>query len=133
MVGFYAFADASKPIRTDLDNELVGEYSKFRIPVLRYTLITITITKDARWFSREEVQDGLAHKLGSTITRQEHKKFDADEEDKDVHKDAKAVALDKPPAFRVPPRTAIAGILIRDWADGKIGAGGWSALQRGNL
>lgn len=25
MVGFYAFADSSKPIRTDLDNELVGK------------------------------------------------------------------------------------------------------------
>lgn len=26
MVGFYATADSSQPIRTDLDNELEGEY-----------------------------------------------------------------------------------------------------------
>lgn len=26
MVGFYAHADSNKPIRTDLDNELVGKY-----------------------------------------------------------------------------------------------------------
>ena len=75
----------------------------------------------------------LAHKLGTTITRQEHKKFDADEDSKDAHKDASVVNQDEPPAFRVPPLTAIAGVLIRDWADGKIGAGGWVALQRGNL
>jgi hypothetical protein len=25
MLGFYARADASKPIRTDLDNELIGQ------------------------------------------------------------------------------------------------------------
>lgn len=27
MVGFYARADSTKPIRTDLDNELAGKYS----------------------------------------------------------------------------------------------------------
>lgn len=26
MLGFYATADSSKPIRTDLDNELEGDY-----------------------------------------------------------------------------------------------------------
>lgn len=30
MVGFYARADASKPIRVDLDNELVGESLRFQ-------------------------------------------------------------------------------------------------------
>lgn len=27
MVGFYARGDSTQPIRTDLDNELVGEYA----------------------------------------------------------------------------------------------------------
>ena len=26
MVGYYAFADSREPVRTDLDNELVGEF-----------------------------------------------------------------------------------------------------------
>ncbi|KAI5118889.1 hypothetical protein M0805_003564 [Coniferiporia weirii] len=110
MVGFYSFADSSQPIRTDLDNELV----------------------DARWFTRAEVQAVVAHKHGSTISRQEHKKFDAED---DADKDGEKVHVeDTHPPFRVPPLTAIAGVLIRDWASGKIGAGGpGSAQQKGNL
>jgi hypothetical protein len=27
MVGYYAFADSTKPVRTDLDNELVGMFA----------------------------------------------------------------------------------------------------------
>ncbi|KAH8118956.1 NUDIX hydrolase domain-like protein [Phellopilus nigrolimitatus] len=109
MVGFYAFADSSQPIRIDLDNELV----------------------DARWFTRAEVQAVLTHKLGSVLTKQDQKRFDADEADKDSEK-AAAAAVELPP-FRVPPPSAIAGVLIRDWASGKIAAGESSAPQKGNL
>ena len=40
------------------------------------------------------------------------------------------------PPFRLPAVSAIAGVLIRDWADGKIGFPQESAkvtMQRGNL
>lgn len=69
MVGFYARADSTRPIRTDLDNELI----------------------DARWFTRQEV---LAV-LNRTSSRES--------------------------LFELPPKTAIAGVLIRDWAEGRIG------------
>ena len=99
----------------------------------------------------------LSHKKGSVITRQENKIFDNHEKDKKPS-DGNAVAngqsrdkqssetskvaeppassesvAEKMPAFRVPPATAIAGVLIRDWANGKIGAGGWNSLKKGNL
>ncbi|KAL5528609.1 NPY1_1 [Sanghuangporus sanghuang] len=135
MVGFYAFADSSKPVRVDLDNELV----------------------DARWYTREEILNVLSHKKGSIITRQEQKIFDNHDIDKkplntDTNARANERSTDKQstempqtverpaepepekmPAFRLPPATAIAGVLIRDWANGKIGAGGWNALKKGNL
>ncbi|KAL5523499.1 hypothetical protein ACEPAG_7672 [Sanghuangporus baumii] len=118
MVGFYAFADSSKPVRVDLDNELA----------------------DARWYTREEVLNVLSHTKGSIITRQENKIFDNHDNDKkplnaDTNTTSQTVEPEpeKMPAFRVPPETAIAGILIRDWANGKIGAGGWNALKKGNL
>lgn len=78
----------------------------------------------------------LAHKQGSTITRQENKLFD--NHDTDKSKDAQSAETaatagqpDALPAFRVPPATAIAGVLIRDWAAGKFGA--WDAGKSSNL
>ncbi|KAG1753336.1 NUDIX hydrolase domain-like protein [Suillus lakei] len=69
MVGYYATADSSAPIRTDLDNEL----------------------EDARWYTREEVLAVLRHSSGTR---------------------------DEPP-FKMPAPTAIAGVLIQHWAEGK--------------
>lgn len=47
---------------------------------------------------------------------------------------APGVNAEEPP-FRLPPTTAIAGVLIRDWVDGKIGFPKESetVAQRGNL
>lgn len=72
MVGYYATADSSAPIRTDLDNEL----------------------EDARWFTKEEV---LA-----------------------VLRQSAEVNNDSEPAFKIPAPTALAGVLIQYWADGKV-------------
>lgn len=104
MVGCYAFADSSQTIRTDLDNEL----------------------SEARWFTRGEVRAALAHPQGTVIRRGEYKQLDdnATEERPPDKTDG-----DSPP-FRVPPRTAIAGVLISDWATGKYGAG---ETIKGNL
>ncbi|KAJ7503053.1 NUDIX hydrolase domain-like protein [Mycena galericulata] len=113
MVGFYARADASQPIRVDLDNELI----------------------DARWYTRAEVLEVLNHKLGSNIAPADHKKFDDVANGTTTSKDAVQavpVVVDEPP-FRVPPTTAIAGVLIREWAFGKIKFPPAQSVQKGNL
>ncbi|KAG7091163.1 hypothetical protein E1B28_010216 [Marasmius oreades] len=132
MVGYYARADSTKPVRTDLDNELV----------------------DARWYTREEIFAVLNHQTG---TRLDYKKFSQHESQQDqeqilaiqkqqqqwrlqqqqqpggagalAHSHPHIVAKEQAennnvpeavlggePDFRVPPATAIAGVLIRDWA-----------------
>ncbi|KAF7296033.1 hypothetical protein MKEN_01418300 [Mycena kentingensis (nom. inval.)] len=103
MVGFYARADSTQPIRTDLDNELV----------------------DAGWYTRAEVLAVLNHKLGTRIGAADHRKFD--EAVNGVAPNANATAVEpvvvqqeEEPAFRVPPTTAIAGVLIREWAFGMV-------------
>ncbi|KAK1234594.1 NADH pyrophosphatase [Marasmius sp. AFHP31] len=142
MVGYYARADSTKPVRTDLDNELM----------------------DAKWYTREEILEVLAHQTG---TRLDFKKFSQTEAQAEkaqsdllqkqqqqwraqqeqpgegagalAHSDPNIVAkqaiekqpgadaalgvsaVSDEPAFRVPPATAIAGVLIRDWAEKKIG------------
>ncbi|TFK44952.1 NAD+ diphosphatase [Crucibulum laeve] len=134
MVGFYARADSKQTIRTDLDNELV----------------------DARWFTREEVLAVLNHKSGTRFGRNDYKKMSEMVDGKDPQKpetepavqaftpseatakapEAKVEQYETP--FRVPPITAIAGVLIKDWAEGRIGFsvdGGDTTviMQKGNL
>ncbi|KAF8911552.1 NAD+ diphosphatase [Gymnopilus junonius] len=130
MVGFYARADSTKPIRTDLDNELV----------------------DARWFSREEVLAVLHHKAGTRFNRADYKKLNEITEGRSDTEDKAPLALapaeatapqsqpptapseSEEPPFRLPPVTAIAGVLIRDWAEGKISFPlEENAIQKGNL
>ncbi|TFY71623.1 hypothetical protein EVG20_g1372 [Dentipellis fragilis] len=89
MVGYYALSDPSKPIRTDLDNEL----------------------EDARWFTREEILSVLEHPEGTNFTGREF--VDA------PNTEAAEKARRNAPPFRVPPPTAIAGVLIHNWAYGK--------------
>ncbi|KIM69556.1 hypothetical protein SCLCIDRAFT_13015 [Scleroderma citrinum Foug A] len=84
MLGFYATADSSAPIRLDLDNEL----------------------EDARWYTRREVLSVLAHTS---------------------HPDANEV---DEPLFKIPPSTAIAGVLIKQWAEGNVTLG---YATKGNL
>jgi NAD+ diphosphatase len=119
MVGFYARADANQPIRTDLDNELVGQ-SSFFIKKGRPSCRTI----DARWYTRAEIITVLNHPTGGKFGTAEYKKMTENEEGKpndDKHLDP-ALHLKTPddPPFRLPPATAIAGVLIRDWVEGKI-------------
>lgn len=134
MVGFYAFADSSQPIRIDLDNELAGT-SSFPLsrPIPCLPCLTCPFcSADARWFTREEVQAVLGHRDGTTITRREYKRLDEIEGNQNSAGEEKGeeVKEEAPPPFRVPPVTAIAGVLIRDWAEGKIGTG---VEKKGNL
>src|SRR5262245_38968015 len=106
MVGFYARADSSHPIRVDLDNELV----------------------DARWFTREEVLAVLNH---TTIRSNKElaQSFDEDKGNDTKKVQAEATQVDEAP-FKLPPATAIAGVLIRDWAEGRIK---FDRIQTANL
>jgi len=117
MVGFYAIADPSLPTRIDLDNEL----------------------EDARWFTREEILAVLDHPEGTNLSPRETKPQAAPKAttagalagDANVAKETevKVEPAESPaePPFRLPPVTAIAGVLINDWARGK------STQLKGNL
>lgn len=94
MVGFYSRADSTKPIRTDLDNELV----------------------DARWFTRDEV---LAI-INDTTDVRRHKELSESFGDQKGDDPTKAEEKKEAP-IKFPPTTAIAGVLIRAWAERKIG------------
>jgi NAD+ diphosphatase len=128
MVGFYARADASQPIRLDLDNELMGKSSL--LPPSGNRLLS---RSDARWYTRAEVLEVLNHKLGTRIVASDHKKF-AEAADGTTSKEVKESepVVDEPP-FRVPPTGAIAGVLIREWAYKNIQFAPAPSLQKGNL
>ncbi|KAI0088142.1 NUDIX hydrolase domain-like protein [Irpex rosettiformis] len=95
MIGFYAIADESLPTRTDLDNEL----------------------EDARWYTREEILDVLAHPLGTRMA--------------DPRKEVETTGNEPP--FRLPPLTAIAGVLVSDWAHRRVVITGPDLQVKGNL
>ncbi|CAE7060799.1 unnamed protein product [Rhizoctonia solani] len=102
MIGCFATADSSQTIRTDLDNEL----------------------EDAKWFTREEVLSVLAHPDGTNIRRREYKNFD-EAQDQSTRAAAAAGPIDPQPPkdqppFRVPPLSAIAGVLISQWAKHEV-------------
>jgi NAD+ diphosphatase len=99
MVGFYATASESQELRLDLDNELTGESV---CPLhSHWSHFLITISLDARWFTREEILAVLDHPEGTNFS----------------FANTSTPGKDDPP-FRVPPKTAIAGVLISDWAHG---------------
>ncbi|THV06219.1 hypothetical protein K435DRAFT_773413 [Dendrothele bispora CBS 962.96] len=119
MCGFYCRADSGKQVRVDLDNELV----------------------DARWYTREEIRGVLGMREGTRldyrrITEMERREMEGKKEEmerrrrrrrgyrmsakeKEKEKEATTNAVEEPP-FRVPPTTAIAGVLIRDWAEERV-------------
>jgi NAD+ diphosphatase len=113
MLGCYGLATSdSEDIHLDLDNEL----------------------EDARWFSRDEVLSMLSSGANK-IAKDEHKKFEppanagsaagVQEGAALAPAEGKLEVQDKPAGeekvrFRVPPRTAIAGMLVERWANGEL-------------
>lgn len=110
------------------------------IPFLCVELMPLS---DARWFTREEVLAVLAHPDGTHLRRRDYAKLEeitsgstpkqqqgAGIESASDPDASQATAISKTeiqeeikdvgePPFRVPPRSAIAGILISDWAYGR--------------
>jgi NAD+ diphosphatase len=131
MIGFYATADSSQPIRTDLDNELEGLF----ISGLLWQ--SLDRAADARWFSREEVLAVLAHRDGTNLSKRHpgggsgafaH----SDPSIKHRINESGQQEEDSPP-FVVPPKTAIAGVLISEWAHGRVKHLPQPEHQHGNL
>jgi len=97
---------------------------------------------DARWYTRDEVLAVLQHKKGTDFTRSDYKQMASIDEGAKVNasvddplggdaavgdsqsRDTPVLVThdDIEPPFRVPPRTAIAGVLISDWAFGRVSA-----------
>ena len=76
----------------------------------------------------------LSHAEGTNISRQEHKEIAASAENSNPHEkpdeanaQLKAAASTAPaassngPLFKVPPRTAIGGVILSEWAYGRAG------------
>ncbi|KAI0823413.1 NUDIX hydrolase domain-like protein [Trametes gibbosa] len=116
MGGFYAQASSSQPLRTDLDNEL----------------------EEARWYTREEVLAVLHNSGGTVLTRKDHRElFTAAEDLKPAEQQQQqqttstasganppagdAVKEAAAPLFKMPPTSAVAGVLINEWAHGRAG------------
>jgi len=96
---------------------------------------------DARWYTRDEVLAVLQHHEGTRFTRSDYKQMasiegvnvkvsiddplggDAAVRDSQARDAPALVAHDGiETPFRVPSRTAIAGVLISDWAFGRASA-----------
>ena len=90
---------------------------------------------EARWFTREELLAVLAHTDGTRISRQEHRELAAAAENSNPNKNPDAatadargakssvapVLSDSAPPFKIPPRTAIGGVILSEWAYGRAG------------
>ena len=63
----------------------------------------------------------LNHPEGTVISTREQKSFNDVVDGNASSNSAQVQAKQDAPPFRVPPVTAIAGVLIRDWAEGRIG------------
>lgn len=100
----------------------------------------LNVFLDAKWYTREEVLAVLQHSEGTNFTRSDYQQIAKNIEervnvqvtggdplggDAAVHDSSLRVAPapvvfgPNEPPFRVPPRTAIGGVLISDWAFGK--------------
>ena len=92
-------------------------------------------TPEARWFARDEVLAVLNHTEGTNLSRQDHKELAAAAEGSNPHAkpdevnaQPKVAARTTPgptgragPLFKIPPRTAIGGVILCEWAYGRAG------------
>ena len=117
----------------------------------------VQILLDARWYTREEILAVLRHPSGTNFSKREYKAMDDDANGDQQHAAAAlahsdpgitakeglnaevnrvepqvGAAGDNEPPFRVPPMTAIAGVLIRHWVEEKM-QGNNATMQKGNL
>lgn len=107
----------------------------------RPKLAILIVLADARWYTREEILGVLGDPLGTKLKGNDPTKGGASTAASLAGDAAKSAggndAQAKPdePPFRLPPITAIAGVLISDWAHKKVIITGPEAPRevRGNL
>ncbi|KAI0066000.1 hypothetical protein BV25DRAFT_1797206 [Artomyces pyxidatus] len=128
MVGFYATGDPSEPIRLDLDKELEDARWYTRDEVIRvlehangvnftrrdYKTMNDAVDERPNVITAKQPADPLGGDAAVAASQAKEGAVLAGK----VDSEAPAGAADEPP-FRVPPRTAIAGVLISEWAYGK--------------
>lgn len=103
---------------------------------------------EARWFTRAELLAVLNHNEGTKLTRADQKELAAAAENSNPHneapdkagaaaKAASATAAAPPPdgspQFKVPPLTAIGGVILNEWAHGRAGRQPVAAMPPANL
>uniref|UniRef100_A0A0W0FVQ8 NAD(+) diphosphatase n=1 Tax=Moniliophthora roreri TaxID=221103 RepID=A0A0W0FVQ8_MONRR len=106
MLGWYARGDSNKEIRLDLDNEL----------------------EDAKWFTRGEILGILGHATGTKLDSKTFSEKMEEDQERALKDKKDQIPISPPvkgsdkgePDFRIPPDSAMAGVLIRDWAEGRI-------------
>lgn len=120
MVGFYARADSTKPISL-VDSELAGMPPSYCLAT-RY----LFFPSDAKWYTRAEILKVLEHPDGTNISGRDSKRLDEIVSGQKPDSFASQLATTQDsgtdanaPAFRVPPRGSIAGVLISDWVYGR--------------
>ncbi|BEJ14041.1 hypothetical protein CspHIS471_0312150 [Cutaneotrichosporon sp. HIS471] len=99
MVGCFGRAAGGQSVRLDLDNEL----------------------EDAQFFPRSVVARVATSKMGSKFTKDDYNQLDKAQDDRDINAPAfiDPRPMDKFENFtKCPPETAIAGVLMRQWALG---------------
>ena len=72
---------------------------------------------DARWYTREEVLAVIAHSE-TAKSGNDAPKWDSGVEEAAPRK--LPVDIKEGPSFKFPPRNAMAGVLVSDWANGKV-------------
>jgi NAD+ diphosphatase len=96
---------------------------------LRIVSMPFTDSADAQWFPRSQLAALIADPSGSYLSRDDHKKLEQKGLSEQELANALAPAEGKPDGVahgplegltRVPPATAIAGQLIRVWAEGRL-------------
>ena len=123
----------------------IGRYGPFDL--FAYVKLIAALT-DARWFTREELLAVLSHPDGTNLRKRDYAKLDEitsgsapkqqqqqqqrpagieSASDPDASQAAAGSKMEprkerkdvEEPPFKIPPRDAIAGILISDWAYGR--------------
>ena len=73
---------------------------------------------DARWYTRAEIQAVLDDPVGTKFGSVEYSKMAESTEGRNSSTTTEEIQFEGP-LFKLPPETALAGVLIREWAAGR--------------
>ena len=78
---------------------------------------------EARWYTREAILNVLNHTEGRTLTRRDQGSIFSGNDDSSskVQGDSVSQTPTNAPPFKLPPLNMTAGVLISEWAHGRVG------------